>query len=52
MLLIAEATIWDWPDQDFAPIPLKFELTPIVNLFTNENIDKRFNISSTKIMDW
>lgn len=41
-----------WGDQEFDPIPVKFELTPIVNLLTTENLDERLNISSTKILGW
>ena len=33
------------------PIPIKFELTPIVNLFTSDNLD-RHNISSANITKW
>ena len=32
-----------WPD-DMVPIPVKFELAPIVNLFTKENLDERHGI--------
>lgn len=42
-----------WTDKDdFLPMPVKFELTPIVNLFTVENLDDRLNISSKKILKW
>ena len=30
----------------------KFELTPIVNLFTEENLDERYNVSSVAILEW
>ena len=30
--------------EDMVPIPVKFELTPIVNLFTRENLDERHGI--------
>ncbi len=42
----------EWPKQTSAPIPLKFELTPVVNLLTHENVDKRHNVSSAKILKW
>ena len=41
-----------WSDEDFAPIPVKFELTPVVNLFTMENLDEKQNVSSAKILEW
>ena len=41
-----------WVDEDIRPIPIKMELTPIVNLFTPTNLDERYNISSTDILDW
>ena len=31
-------------DEEMIPIPVKFELTPIVNLFTQENLDERHGI--------
>ena len=40
----SELKKWKSKDQD-RPIPIKFELTPIVNLFTSDNLD-RHNISS------
>ena len=42
----------EWVDQEFDPIPIKFELTPIVNLITEDNLDDRHNISSSKILKW
>ena len=36
-------TIRKWSTQDFTPVPLKFQLSPIVNLFTDANF-KRNNI--------
>ncbi len=49
-----EKTMDDWSNQKrkSGPIPLKFELTPVVNLLTVDNIDRRFNISSTRILNW
>ena len=41
-----------WEDQDSNPTPLKFELTPVVNLFTSDNMDKRLNVSSARIIKW
>jgi len=42
-----------WKDKaQKKPIPIKFELTPIVNLFNQENLDDRHNISSSKITKW
>ncbi len=41
-----------WSEQEVKPIPLKFELTPVVNLFTSDNLDKRLNISSARILRW
>eukprot|EP00095_Tigriopus_kingsejongensis_P005914 maker-scaffold392_size185621-snap-gene-0.24 protein:Tk05914 transcript:maker-scaffold392_size185621-snap-gene-0.24-mRNA-1 annotation:"PREDICTED: uncharacterized protein LOC100215110" len=41
-----------WHDQEFKAIPIKFELTPIVNLFTKESLDDRHNISSPDILEW
>ena len=32
-----------WPEE-IVPIPVKFELAPIVNLFTKENLDDRHGI--------
>ena len=34
------------------PIPIKFELTPIVNLLNVDTLDERYNISSKTILDW
>lgn len=37
----------DKDDEDkgrIVPIPVKFEITPIVNLFTKESLDERHNI--------
>lgn len=39
-------------DEEMIPIPVKFELTPIVNLFTQENLDERHGISSEAILRW
>ena len=33
------------------PIPIKFELTPVVNLFTSENLEP-LNINATNITSW
>jgi hypothetical protein len=41
-----------WPDEEILPIPIKFELTPIVNLFTEANLDERYNVSSKAILEW
>ena len=41
-----------WIDEDIRPIPIKIELTPIVNLFNAEALDERYNVSSSKILDW
>ena len=38
--------------EDILPIPIKFELTPIVNLFTVDNMDERYNITSKEILNW
>ena len=35
-----------------AGLSSKFELTPIVNLFTEENLDERYNVSSVTILEW
>ena len=40
----------DW--KDIKPIPIKIELTPIVNLFNPTNLDEKHNISSSDILDW
>ena len=49
----ANSELKNWKSKKQAkPIPIKFELTPIVNLFTVENLDERYNISSSKIMKW
>ena len=42
----------DDDDEEIVPIPVKFELSPIVNLFTAENLDARHNISSEAILRW
>jgi len=43
----------DWKDsKEFNPIPIKAELTPIVNLFSTANLDEKHNISSTAILQW
>ena len=34
------------------PIPIKFELTPIINLFNVDNLDDRYNVTSKDILDW
>lgn len=47
-----EGDLSKWPEQEIKPIPIKFELTPIVNLFTKENLDERLNVSSSEILDW
>ena len=45
--------ITSWIDEDeFRPIPIKFELTPIVNLFNPMALDERYNISSATILKW
>ena len=36
-----------WPEE-IVPIPVKFELAPIVNLFTKENLDDRHGIRCVK----
>ena len=36
-----------WPEE-IVPIPVKFELAPIVNLFTKENLDERHGIRCVK----
>ena len=41
-----------WADQDIKPIPIKMELTPIVNLFNPSTLDERYNISSDAILQW
>ena len=41
-----------WIDEDIQPIPIKFELTPIVNLFNPMALDERYNISSSTILKW
>ena len=38
--------------EDIHPIPIKFELTPIVNLLTVDNLDERYNITSKAILEW
>ena len=46
----------DWNKGDaktgFEPVAIKFELTPIVNLFTPENLDFKHDISSSRILKW
>ena len=46
----------EWKHNDdkkkIRPIPIKFELTPIVNLFNPMALDERYNISSTTILTW
>lgn len=39
-------------EKSFKPIPIRYELTPIVNLFTEENLDNRNNVNSTVILKW
>ena len=39
-------------NEEIKPIPIKVELTPIVNLFNEEALDERYNVSSSKILDW
>ena len=41
-----------WPDKDIRPIPIKMELTPIVNLFNPSALDERYNVSSADILQW
>ena len=41
-----------WINEEIRPIPIKIELTPIVNLFNAEALDERYNVSSSKILDW
>ena len=36
-----------WPEE-IVPIPVKFELAPIINLFTKENLDERHGIRCVK----
>ncbi|XP_071744545.1 uncharacterized protein [Lepeophtheirus salmonis] len=33
-------------------IPIKYQLSPIINLFTPENMDERYNVSSSTILKW
>jgi len=40
----------DW--KDIKPIPIKIELTPIVNLFNPSALDERYNVSSADILQW
>ena len=40
----------DW--KDIKPIPIKIELTPIVNLFNPSALDERYNVSSAEILKW
>ncbi len=47
-----DSDLKSWKDQEIRPIPIKFELTPIVNLFNEDNLDNRYNISSKAILDW
>lgn len=41
-----------WSDEDIKPIPIKMELTPIVNLFNPATLDEPHNISSSAILSW
>ena len=41
-----------WSEEEITPIPIKFELTPIVNLFNPSALDERYNITSSTILKW
>ena len=46
-------TIRKWSIQEFTPVPLKFQLSPIVNLFTNGNYKRNdINVNGIALRRW
>ena len=44
--------IKNWATQLFTPIPLQFQLSPIVNLFTDQNLKRNNIVNSAVIRRW
>ena len=42
----------DWAKQEFTAVPLKYELSPIINLFKKNYLDNELKVSAEKILEW
>ena len=44
--------IYLWAQQDFKPVPLEYQLSPIINLFKKKYLDDQLQVSAEGIRKW